>query len=114
MNNIEKYEALLLGLRLAHKYGIKCLKVVGDSELVVSQVKDAYVSKNKRLKQYRNVVQDMIEVFDAFGITWKDRSCNKMADLLANIAIKPDDVTFVGFSKVEVQTKPSVPHNVQN
>ena len=37
-----------------------------------------------------------------------------MADLLANIAIKPDDVTFVVLSKVEVQTRPSVPDNVQN
>ena len=67
-----------------------------------------------RLKQYKNVVWDMIEFFDAFGITWKDRNCNKMADLLANIAIKPNDITFVGLSKVEVQTRPSILHNVQN
>ena len=37
-----------------------------------------------------------------------------MADLLANIAIKLDDVTFAGLSKVEVQTRPIVPDNVQN
>ena len=35
-NNIAEYEVLLLGLRLAHKHGIKCLHVIGDSELVVS------------------------------------------------------------------------------
>ena len=56
----------------------------------------------------------MIEFFDAFGIIWKDRNCNKMADPLENIAIKPDDITFAGLSKVEVQTRPSVPDNVQN
>ena len=56
----------------------------------------------------------MIELFDAFGITWKDRGCNKMADLLANISVKPDDVTFASLSKVEVQTRPFVPNNVQN
>ena len=89
-------------------------KVVGDFELIVSQVKNVYVSKNKRLKQYRNAIWDMIEFFDAFGITWKDRNYNKMADLLTNIAIKPDDVTFAGLSKVEVQTRPSIPKNVQN
>ena len=59
-NNITEYEALLLGLRLAHKHGIKCLFFVGDFELVISQVREVYVSKNKRLKQYRNVVWDMI------------------------------------------------------
>lgn len=56
----------------------------------------------------------MIECFEAFGIIWKDRTNNKMADLLANIAIKPDDITFAGVSKIEVQTRPSVPDNVQN
>ena len=113
-NNIAEYEALLLGLRLAHKHEIKCLRVIGDSELIVSQVRNVYISKNKRLKQCQNAVWDMIELFDAFDIIWKDRSYNKMADLLANIAIKLNDVTFAGLSKVEVQTRPSVPDNVQN
>ena len=72
------------------------------------------MSQNKRLKQYRNAVWDIIECFDAFGIIWKDRSNNKMADLLANIAIKPDDITFGGISKIETQIRPSVPDNVQN
>ena len=93
-NNILEYEALLLGLRLAYKYGIIFLKIIGYFELVISQVRNFYVSKNKRLKQYRNVVWDMIEFFDAFGITWKDINSNKMIDLLENIAIKPDDITF--------------------
>ena len=57
---------------------------------------------------------DIIEYFDAFGIVWKDRSNNKMADLLKNIAIKLDDIKFVGLSKVEIQTRPSIPDNVQN
>ena len=113
-NNIAEYEALLLGLKIAHKHGIKCLHVIGDSELVISQIRNAYVSKNKRLKQYRNAVWDMIECFDAFGIIWKDRSNNKMADLLANIAVKPDDITFAGISKIETQIRPSIPDNVQN
>ena len=70
----------MLGLRLDHKYGIKCLYVIGDSERIISQIRGVYVSKNKILKQYRNVVWDMIENFDAFGIAWKDRSHNMMAD----------------------------------
>lgn len=42
----------------------------------------------------------MIEFFDAFGIIWKDRSNNKMANFLENIAVKPDDITFSGISKI--------------
>ena len=80
--------------------------------MVVSQVRNIYVSEDKRLKQYKHFVWDMIEFFDAFGIIWKDRNCNKMIDLLANISIKPNDIKFASLSKVKVQTKPSIPHNV--
>lgn len=62
-NNVVEYEALLLGLKVIVKHGIKMLKVLGDSELVVSKIKEKYESKNKRLKQYRNVVLDYIEMF---------------------------------------------------
>ncbi len=72
------------------------------------------MSKNKRLKQYRNVVWDMIECFNTFGIILKDRSNNKMVDLLDNIIVKPDDITFSGISKIETQTRPSILDNVHN
>lgn len=54
----------------------------------------------------------MIECFDAFGIIWKDISNNKMADLLANVAIKLDDISFSGVSNVEVQNRPFIPNNI--
>ena len=66
------------------------------------------------MKQYRNAVWDEIEAFDAFGITWMDRSNNKMADLLENIAIRPNDDSFNGISVVELQNRPSIPDNVEN
>ena len=113
-NNIAKYEPLLLGLKVATHHGIKKIHVIGDSELIISQVRNIYVSKNKRLKQYSNVVWDMIDSFDAFGIMWKDRSNNKMADLLANVAIKPHDISFAGVSTIEVQNRPSIPNNVHS
>lgn len=87
-NNVVEYEALLLGLRLAEKHGIKNLKVIGDSELVISQVRSKYASKNKRLKKYINVVWDEIEKFDAFNIDWKERNHNRMVRLLANISLR--------------------------
>ena len=56
----------------------------------------------------------MIECFDAFGIIWKDRSNNNMVDLLENIMVKPDDITFASISKIETEIRPSIPDNVQN
>ena len=37
-NNEEEYEALLLGLKAAKRFGIKKLKEFGDFELVIKQV----------------------------------------------------------------------------
>ena len=49
-NNIDEYEALLLGLKVASHHGIKRFYIICDSKLVISQIKEAYASKNKRLK----------------------------------------------------------------
>ena len=65
---MDEYEALLLGLELAREMKINCLNVIGDSDLVVSQVKNQFVAKNDRLRSYRNAVWDTIETFDAFSI----------------------------------------------
>ena len=43
-----------------------------------------------------------------------DRSNNKMVDLLANVAIKPNDDSFNGISIVEVQNRPFVLDNIEN
>ena len=43
-----------------------------------------------------------------------DRSNNKMADFLTNVAIKPNDDSFNGISIVEVQSRPSIPDNIEN
>lgn len=57
-NNIAEYEALLLGLSEAKCKGIKLLKVKGDAELIVRQVRNVYTVKNDRLRHYRNRVWD--------------------------------------------------------
>ena len=38
-NNVAEFEALLHGLELAKDCGIKFLKIIGDSDLIVMQVK---------------------------------------------------------------------------
>jgi ribonuclease HI len=68
MNNIVQYEALTIGLDLSLDKKIKCLRVIGDSDLVVSQIKNKFAPKNEKLRRYRNSVWDTIELFDAFSI----------------------------------------------
>lgn len=110
-NNIEEYEALLIGLNMVFKHKIKLLTILGDYELIISQVRSKYATK-KRLKQYRNVVWDTIELFNAFSIEWIDRSKNLMEYFLANIALKRDDITLVRVSQVEFKTRPTILDNI--
>ena len=49
-NNTAEYEGLIHILEWAHKFGIKCLRVYGDSELIVNQVRDLNAVKNDVLK----------------------------------------------------------------
>ncbi|KAL0433569.1 UNVERIFIED_CONTAM: hypothetical protein Slati_2691200 [Sesamum latifolium] len=46
-NNEAEYEALVIGLRMAHETGAKHLLAYSDSQLVVKQVEGAYEAKKK-------------------------------------------------------------------
>lgn len=43
-----------------------------------------------------------------------DRSKNTMADLLANVAIMLNDISFSDVSKIEIQNMTSIPDNIEN
>ena len=71
-NNVVEYEALLLGLNSLKDMGAKRVQIMGDSELVINQVNDSYLTKHTRMRAYRN------EVWDMFGnnfIEHKIRPC---------------------------------------
>jgi ribonuclease HI len=82
-NNAAEYEAYLSGLAIAHEMGIKCLKVIGDSNLVVSQVNGDFSLKEPTLAPYRTLAQKLEEKFDTLTIEYAHRSENRYADALA-------------------------------
>lgn len=58
------------------------LKVRGDVELIVKQVRRLFVVKNERVRHYRNCVWDEIEAFNAFSIEAVPRELNSNVDSL--------------------------------
>lgn len=52
-NDEVEYEALVVGLKAAKRLGIKKLKVFGDFELVIKQIKGTYGVNNPSLATYR-------------------------------------------------------------
>ena len=51
-NNVAEYEACLHGLRIAIKFGIKCLMVYEDSTLVINQVNKDWSCSSEKMDAY--------------------------------------------------------------
>jgi ribonuclease HI len=54
-----KFEALILGLKVAIEMGVNQIFVFGDSELIIQQVKSIYQENHPKLRSYRNEVLDI-------------------------------------------------------
>ena len=52
-NNAAEYEAYLTGLTIVLSIGVKHIRVLGDSNLVVSQVKGDFALREQSLATYR-------------------------------------------------------------
>ena len=52
-NNAAEYEAYLIGLTIALSIGVKHMRVLGDSNLVISQVKCDFALREQSLAAYR-------------------------------------------------------------
>ena len=52
-NNDVEYEAYLIGLAIALSIGVKHIRVLGDSNLVVSQVKGDFILREQLLVAYK-------------------------------------------------------------
>ncbi|GJR37035.1 reverse transcriptase domain-containing protein [Tanacetum coccineum] len=85
-NNEAEYEALIAGLRIAEKMGIKNLQAKVDSKLVANQVNGSYIAKESGMVQYLNKVKTLAKSFKEFSIKQIPRSENKKADALSKIA----------------------------
>lgn len=63
-NNIEEYEASILGIKVAIDLQINILEVYGDSTLVIYQVKGEWETRDAKLILYRAYVVKLMEYFD--------------------------------------------------
>jgi ribonuclease HI len=93
-NNEAEYEALIQGMILAQEMKIEHLIVTGDSELVINQVTQRYKIKKERLKLYFKRVNELMESFSSFNISFIPRDKNHKEDSLALAASlsNPDDI----------------------
>jgi ribonuclease HI len=83
-NNVAEYRALLLGIERAAALGAKRLELVGDSELVVRQVKGEYRVKDETLRGLHGQVIAALAGLEDWSIRHVRRDENAEADRLVN------------------------------
>jgi len=106
---------LLLGLELAREMNIKMLKVIGDSDLIVQQIRNQCAAKNGIMK-YMNATLDTIDLIDSFSIRFVPRDLNEQTHVLviavANLQPCYEMLTYV--CKMKVVSRVVIPNNVEN
>jgi hypothetical protein len=79
-----EYESLVKGNKKAIDLKVKYLKVFGDSEIIIRQVRNNIHCLSLHIKEYQKVLRNFLYSFDAFNITSLPRDHNIDADILAN------------------------------
>jgi ribonuclease HI len=86
-NNVAEYRAMLLGIERARERGAAELDLIGDSELIVRQVKGEYKVRDPALRDLHAEVRAALAGFDRWSIRHVRREHNAEADRLVNAAL---------------------------
>lgn len=86
-NNVAEYRALIEGLKAVADWKPDRLEVYLDSKLVVEQMNGAWKIKAPELMPLQIEAKKLIKEFPQVVIAHVDRSRNRGADHLANLAI---------------------------
>jgi ribonuclease HI len=89
-NNVAEYRAVLFGIERAAELGASELELIGDSELIVRQVKGEYKVKDATLRQLHAEVKRALGPFERWSIRHVRRAENAEADRLVNAALDGD------------------------
>ena len=85
-NNEAEYEAVIVGLNLAHSMEVEQLEVCSDSQLVVRQIEDSYETEGKKMILYLKKVRELLKKFVRVQVRHVPKTENSRADALAKLA----------------------------
>jgi ribonuclease HI len=86
-NNVAEYRALLLGIDLARELGADEVEFVGDSMLIVEQVRGNWKVKQEHLRPLHTKATDALRDLGSWSIRHVKRDENSRADELLNEAL---------------------------
>ncbi len=103
-NNVAEYFGLIAALDYSDTHGIRALRILSDSELMVKQMRGQYKVKSEDLRPLFERAKKMSQTFESFRIDHVYREQNSEADALANQAM---DETSRGGAPSPVAQKPT-------
>jgi ribonuclease HI len=86
-NNVAEYFGLIAALDYAENHGVRALRVLSDSELMVKQMRGQYKVKSEDLRPLFERARKMSQSLESFRIEHVYREQNREADALANQAM---------------------------
>jgi ribonuclease HI len=89
-NNQAEYEALLKVLEVTRDYGFDEIRLRGDSELIVKQVRGEWNTNDPELRERRVRARELLMEVAEWSIEHVPREINARADELANEALDND------------------------
>jgi len=108
-----EYEALLLGLKLLKALGAIKVSILGDSDLVIQQMKGNFITNNNRMRAYRVAATNILSAFTDFKLNKIPRNHNIHAHSLATFSstcklpFRPNH-----HFTAEIKHRPAVPNNI--
>jgi len=114
-NNMAEYEALLLGLKLLKVLGATKVSILGDSDLIIQQMKRNFVTNDNTMRAYRTVATNILNAFTESKLANISRNHNIHAHSLATFA----NTCKLPFEPnhhftAEIKHRPVVPNNVKD
>ena len=86
-NNVAEYRALLLAIERARALGAREVDLIGDSELIVRQVRGEYKVKDAGLRPLHAAAREALAGLERWSIRNVPRAENDAADALVNAAL---------------------------
>ncbi|KAL0420618.1 UNVERIFIED_CONTAM: Ribonuclease HI [Sesamum latifolium] len=111
-NNEAKYEALVLGMRMAQDAGVTHLLAYFDSQLILKQVNGEYEAKEQSMVQYLQQIEELKTKFKSFQLHQIPREENIKAYSLSKLA-SPLEHCKIWRISVQHQPQPRIPLDIQ-
>jgi ribonuclease HI len=99
INNIAKYEVVLLGLHKQRAMGVQNCILKIDSKVIVRQIEKECITRDTMLERYLALVRRMENYFRGFSIEHIERSKNTEVDELAKATARKTILPPTYFSK---------------